>query len=189
MLDLAAPETSPWVTLSQGEPSASAPPERSFSRCPHARLRPHVRICRAGGAPRPGAGSFCGRREFRGFGRFGGNRGRSGRFGFDRYRSNRSRFNQFGLQPVRLERQCLGLPACSVSVAGAIGATLGATRKRRAPAAPIVVDGGCVRRWRSTSLPAVAAGAGDPPAGGCVIHMLRYDAAGRYVGERQFLGC
>jgi len=32
-------------------------------------------------------------------------------------------------------------------------------------------------------------GAGEPRAGGCVTHLLRYDTAGRYVGERQSSGC
>jgi hypothetical protein len=39
-------------------------------------------------------------------------------------------------------------------------------------------------------LPGAPAGAADPsPEGGCVIHKLKYDAAGNYVGERQTPGC
>lgn len=35
-----------------------------------------------------------------------------------------------------------------------------------------------------------AAPNGDPgPQGGCVIHKLAYDSAGKYVGERQTSGC
>ena len=38
--------------------------------------------------------------------------------------------------------------------------------------------------------PGAPAGAADPsPEGGCVIHKLKYDGAGNYVGERQTPGC
>jgi hypothetical protein len=36
---------------------------------------------------------------------------------------------------------------------------------------------------------AAGGGAGGLPTEGCVVHLLRYDTAGRYVGERQFPSC
>ncbi len=45
-------------------------------------------------------------------------------------------------------------------------------------------------RRRSSVLPGAPAGAADPsPEGGCVIHKLKYDGAGNYVGERLTAGC
>ena len=39
-------------------------------------------------------------------------------------------------------------------------------------------------------LPAAPNEGADPgPQGGCVIHRLNYDSAGKYVGERQTAGC
>jgi hypothetical protein len=37
--------------------------------------------------------------------------------------------------------------------------------------------------------PAPNEGADPGPQGGCVIHKLTYDSAGKYVGERQTAGC
>ncbi|HEX9169654.1 MAG TPA: hypothetical protein VF886_12130 [Roseiarcus sp.] len=38
--------------------------------------------------------------------------------------------------------------------------------------------------------PAAITESADPPSqGGCVIHKLNYDSAGKYVGERQIPGC
>jgi hypothetical protein len=41
-----------------------------------------------------------------------------------------------------------------------------------------------------SDFPGALGGNADPsPEGGCVIHKLNYDSAGKYVGERQIRGC
>ncbi len=41
----------------------------------------------------------------------------------------------------------------------------------------------------ASDFPASPAAADPSPEGGCVIHKLNYDSAGRYVGERQTARC
>jgi hypothetical protein len=138
----------------------------------------------AGTTARPGMGpGHFASPGFLGFSRLGVNRARPGRFGFDRFGSNRFGinwfgFNRFGLNANGLESGLLGL--------GGWGYWGYPQPSPETPAAPVIVDAGS---------PPVAinvytgGGADDPPAGSCVVHLLDYDTAGRYVGERQFPGC
>ncbi len=129
------------------------------------------------------------RSGFRGFNRFGFDRGfnrsdfdRFGvnRFGFDRFGFNRFGFNRFGRHGWEGNAgnwNQLGFGGWGYS-----------DYSPSAPAAPAIVLGG-------GALPAVIniyPGAAPDPVdyqGGCVIHQLRYDRDGNYIGERQSSNC
>ncbi|HKN28694.1 MAG TPA: hypothetical protein VJY34_12730 [Roseiarcus sp.] len=57
-----------------------------------------------------------------------------------------------------------------------------------APDPPVAVADGGAPLLAVNVYPGVAQGAGDR-RGGCVIHQLKYDGAGKYVGERQTPYC
>lgn len=142
----------------------------------------------AGPAARPGIapGHFAAP-AIRGFGRFGANRARSGRFGFDRFGSNRFGFNRFGFNRFGSNANALESGLFGLGGWGYWGYPWGYPQAAT-PAAPILVDAGGPPMVINI-FSGGGDGAGEPPAGGCVIHLLRYDAAGRYVGERQSSGC
>lgn len=122
---------------------------------------------------------------FRGFNRF-----RSSRFGFDRSGHNRFDFDRFDFDRlgfVRFRSNRFGLNA-NVSDFGLLGLdgwgypTLFPT----APSAPVVVGAA----GPPVAINVYAGGAGDAGAGGaCVIHLLEYNKAGNYTGERQIPEC
>lgn len=106
------------------------------------------------------------------------------RFGVNHFRSNRFGFNRFGRNANALDFGLLGLDG---------GGYWGyPPYYPTAPAGPIIIGAGG---------PPVAinvysgggAGAGDPAAAGggacSVVHLLKYDKAGHYVGERQIPAC
>ena len=118
---------------------------------------------------------------FRGFNRF-----RSGRFGFDRSGHNRFDFDRFGFNRFRSNRFGSNADVLDSGLLGLDGWGY-PTVFPTAPAAPVVVG---------AAGPPVAinvyagGGAGNAEAGGaCVIHLLEYDKAGNYTGERQIPEC
>jgi hypothetical protein len=109
-------------------------------------------------------------------------RGFNGRFGFNRFGSKRferfgfNRFNRFGFN--RFGNQLLlggwgwdGWGGYSVPAAASEPIILG-------DGAPVIINVG-----------AEPAAPGAGYEGGCVIHKLIYDSAGKYVGERQSPQC
>ncbi len=103
----------------------------------------------------------------------------AGRFGFSRFEPNRfdrfglNRFNRFGWNPLFVGGWGWGgwggysAPAASQPVI--VG-----------DSAPVIINIG---------LDPGAGDAGAAYSGGCVIHKLNYDSAGKYVGERQIPHC
>ncbi len=108
----------------------------------------------------------------------------TGRFGFNRFGPNRfdrfgsNRFNRFGFNRFGGNQLFVG------------GWGWGGWGGYSAPAAsePIIVGDGApvIINIRVDPGPGDAAGA---LSGGCVIHKLNYDSAGKYVGERQIPQC
>ena len=101
------------------------------------------------------------------FGRFGSNR--FGRFGFNRF--GRFGFNRFGNQLLIGGWGSDGWGGYSVPAAASEPIILGG-------GAPVIINVG-----------AEPAPSGAGYEGGCVIHKLIYDSAGKYVGERQSPQC
>ena len=128
------------------------------------------------GRPTPGFGHsphFAPRGSNRRFGfeRFGLNRfgsKRFDRFGFNRF--NRFGFNRFGNQPFIGGWGSDGWDGVPVSTGVSEPIILG-------DSAPVIINVGAD--------PALGGGY----QGGCVIHKLIYDSAGKYVGERQSPQC
>ena len=129
------------------------------------------------------------RSGFRGFNRFGFNRGfnrfdfdRSGvnRFGLERFGFNRFGFNRFGRHGWNgnaWNQNQLGFGGWGYS-----------DNSPSTSAAQAIVLGGAAPPAVINVYPSAAP---DPDGyqGGCVIHQLRYDRAGTYIGERQFSNC
>jgi hypothetical protein len=81
---------------------------------------------------------------------------------FDRFGDNH--FNRFGRSPLFVGGWGWGgLPAPAASEPIVVGAS-----------APVIINIGVDPAQRA-----------DAYAGGCVIHKLKYDSAGKYIGERQ----
>jgi hypothetical protein len=133
----------------------------------------------AAGAHQPrGFGHFP-RSGFRGFNRFGFNRGFDrgfNRFGFNRFGFNR--FGRHGWEGNAGNWNQLGFGGWGYSDYSPSGPA----------AAPAIVLGGGAPPAVINIFPGAAPDP-DDYQGGCVIHKLRYDGAGNYIGERQFSNC
>jgi hypothetical protein len=132
----------------------------------------------------PGPGHFAPLR-FRALNRFAANRFKFNRFGFDRFDDHRFRFDGFRFNRFGANASDFGLLGLGLGYWGY------PTSPPTAPAGPIIVGAGgppvVINVYAGDS-----AGAGEVGAAGgaCpVVHLLNYDKAGRYVGERQVPAC
>jgi len=140
-----------------------------------------------------GAGHFAAH-GFRGFTRIGADRFGFNRFRFDRFDNHRFDFDRFGFDRFGYNRFGRNANALDFGLLGLDGWGYWGYPPSypTAPAAPIIIGAG----GPPVSINVYAgggSGAGDPAAAGggtCpVLHLLNYDKAGRYVGERQVPAC
>lgn len=124
--------------------------------------------------------------------RFGAGRSRSNRLGFDRFDDSHFDFGRIGPNRFRYNRFAANAGALDSGLLGFDGGSYWGypPAYATAPSAPIVIDAGGppvainVYAGGGAGEVGVADGAACP-----VVHLLEYDKAGHYTGERQIPGC